>query len=333
MTVARLGLAALAAAVGVEAAFRVAVDLPLPGRQWDDPVLELKSRQMKRRRLTRCDVAFVGGSTTYASINPEPFARHVRRGSICYNAGFRLGVPRVYQHWVKEFVVPDLRPGWLVLGISAADLNDNALNTPGALESYLSARYRRASGWSRLLTLALETSAAIRYRHAIGSGDFWRKVKAGLRRRLAGVAARSGETLESTASGHAVAYSDRAYLETENMVRLLRELLLHEFSHGGVEFDALRTTVATARTGGAQVAFTWLPVAPATPRFFPGGESTVSAVQSDLRALSVELECPMFVPLADLQHESYFADPLHFNASGSHQYSVWLGTKMAPLLR
>ena len=331
--IAGVASAAMIAAGSAEAAVRVATNLRLPTGEWFDPVLDLKTRAMRRRRPGSCEVAFVGGSTTYASIIPEAFTAHVRKDLRAYNAGFRLGVPRVYARWVNDVVIPQLRPRWLILGISAADLNDNGLSAASTLEAYLASRFHRRSPRMDALAAAVQLSAAVRYRASYRHPRVLLRASArGVKDLVTGTPAHRGDRVEATSSGHAVAYSNRHYLETENFGRLIRDDLLVRFSHGGIEFDAVRRTAELARRSGARVAITWLPIAPPTLRFFPDGRRTEQAVYADVRRLAVELSCPFVTPPEELNDLALFADPVHFNAAGANRFSMWLGRELAPTL-
>jgi len=158
-------VAALLVVLLAELAVRaMASRLPEPSA-WPQRAPGIMVEQMKA--LGGADAVFIGSSVVGNAFDPALFEE--RTGLSAYNSGLqRAGIEGV-DRWVREFVVPTLKPKVAVLGLVSRDLNDNGPLQQAHLEEYLSSPGRAAelgteTAAMRAERVAADISALVRYR-------------------------------------------------------------------------------------------------------------------------------------------------------------------------
>jgi len=265
------------------------------------------------------DAVFVGHSIPLCALDPEEVGR-ASGGLKTYNASLStmfLGGARM---WMSEFVVPNLRPRYVVLGLLGAECNPHSTRVR-FIEKYLTAQDARArfvlGGVLTRARLLCTRPELVRY----------------LLRRLAG---RASEPLPPPRDrsqlgpfGDERKHNDRQLHTTQQLHEALRDGIFTTYEFSEAELGKLREFVGAMRKLEAEVIVLRLVTMPNAVDYYPNGEADHLAAWSRIQA---ELDV-LSVPLVEVDpspfDETCFSDVMHMNGRGKQIYSRQIGEALA----
>lgn len=320
--------AAVAAVVLAEAAARVAARRLPPPADWELPAVEVLLGQMGN--VPEGGVAFVGASQAGTDFVPTEFLARSRAFRSAFNAWLVGAGMRTVDRWTREFVVPELQPTVVVVGVTSRELNDNLPE-----DTYRKYRVSRAvvaqtdgsPVLERLRLRAERWSALIRLRDRLRS-------PVGLVRAL-----RDGgraPTAEDPGIGELGVLADRveqdfvaapAHVERERRA-------LGRYRVGGVQTAALRNLIEELQADGIAVVVVGLPTyEPVTVPMHPRGATDVSRYWSALSAISRDTGATLLDGRdAGPFTRADFADPEHLNGKGASRLTTWVAVELDELV-
>lgn len=277
-------------------------------RFWHDQLTTGKWHQLRAlRREPPVDVVLAGSSQMLMALDPTamPFR--------CYNAALYRAVPAVMTEWLREFVLPSLRPRLVVWGVSILDLNDNGLFHSGIYERFTSSAARRPGPRRWLLThsaLARRGRTLLR-RRPVADDDPTRA------KPLSALLGPMGKGLEYVDyDEYRLSDDKREFIETQ---------IVAGFSMGGAQVSALRSGVAAVRATGAEVVLVEMPCTEEFVAMYPRGWDDLAESRALLRGVAADLGVA-FVEAPEELPQRWFADCVHLNGVGMREWSARVGS-------
>lgn len=305
---ARPAVVALAVLVSIllvsEVAARVvARDLPA---DWGLERISDKAAQIED--IATAEVVFLGDSTMEVGVDPARFVAGQAAYGSAYNAGIQAGSPRLWDMWAREFVLPELEPELVVIGVNSLAFNDG-----GTLRQRVIDRYRTSEGRNEWLgrnpASPSEMLAIYHHRAELRHPATW--------------FGWSSQAL--TDGGHDVTTANQAYSLPSAYVNRMTTSVLNDYRIGGGELVSLETMVGSLRADGTRVALIVMPVVEADHvPMHEGGASAYSEYLDVVESLESRLGVPVIAPPQGLFTEAHFADPIHLNRSGTIALTDWL---------
>ena len=299
--------ALVAAAVAVARA--VERRLP-PYAYWHDQLTTGKWHQIRAlRREPPVDVVFAGSSQMLMAADPTrlPFR--------AYNAALYRAVPTVMTEWLRDEVLPALRPRLVVWGVSILDLNDN-----GPFHHGIHARYT-ASPARRWL---LRNSALARRRGLLlrrGAGPRTDDPTAG--KPLDSLLGPMGKGMEYVHfDTYRLSDDKREFIETQ---------IVADFAMGGAQVAALREGARLVRASGARLLLVEVPCTEEFVAMYPRQAADLADARALLRSVADELGVA-FVQSGDDLPERWFADCVHLNGVGMREWTDLMTPVLAEAL-
>lgn len=289
---------------GAEVAARVAsAHLPDPA-PWPTNETEVKDAQMAA--LGDIDVVFLGTSVTEAAVDPAAVDRALTIRA--YNAALPFATQRSLLVWMRDFVIPDLHPRLIVLGIPewGMGLAPPSPDDP-LLEGLLHVEEFR-DPQNPLIRLARH-SALVRYRTEIKeAGNLleprFRIFDGGL-----------------TADGREPRYGDWQFDGSG---------LIEDPAPAPPDVSTVAELVRSARASGAEVAFMFEP-----STCDPDGHCLADAGVTVVRNAYSELASMLGVPVIEVPRPwplEWYADPAHFNQTGTDRFTAGLIPELRSLI-
>lgn len=321
-------VAAVAAVVLAEVGARVAARRLPPPADWELPAVEVLLSQM--RNVPEGGVAFVGASQAGTDFVPTAFLARSRAFRSAFNAWLVGAGMRTVDRWTREFVVPELQPKVVVVGVTSRELNDNLPEDTFRKYRISRAVVAQVDGspvLDRFRLRAERWSALIRLRDRL-------RTPVGLVRSLRD--GRRAPTTEDPGIGELGVLADRvdqdfvaapAHVERERGA-------LSRYRVGGVQTAALRNLIAALQDGGVAVVLVSLPTfEPFTVAMHPRGAADVARYRAALRDISRDAG----VPLLDGRDvgpftRADFADPEHLNGRGASKLTRWVAAELDELV-
>lgn len=318
-------LLAIPLALLVELLFRAVGHVGTEPLWWHDLATQRKELQM--RRLGRADVVVIGTSMVLYGIDPDALGK--RLGMRCYNASIYRGVPTVTEMWLRDFVLPMLRPRLVVIGLSAVEANDNSPLVSRYDE------YRAAKVWSksRARLWLVRRSYAFRFapmakhpRHLLGL--VWKALRTPSAWRwtvpldIPGKVGPLGEGTDML---------DRSYAVMPRMGMLVTGQVGEGYDNGGVQSGAWRRMPDLVRSFGAEPVFVATPAPDLLFRdFYLGGYDAYLREQTRCIELARSTGTPYVDVTGDVRDERFFADPMHANRLGRDTFTALLADALLP---
>lgn len=310
-----------AAEVGAQLAAR---RLP-PPPQWDLPAVEVLIERM--RRVPDGGVAFVGASQTGTDLVPVELLAVSRSQRAAFNAWLVGAGMRTVKRWTLEFVVPELDPSLVVVGLTSREMNDNL--EEDVLHKYeksraVIARTDDARVLERLRLRAERWSALVRLRDRLRS-------PVGLIKALR-QGKRAPSAPEDPGIGELGVLADRVNQPfTVHPAHMERERrALRRYRTGGVQANALRALITDLRGRGIAVVVVNLPTfEPVTVPMHPRGEIDTAGYWSTLRSVADATGTLLLDGRnAGPFDREDFADPEHLNGRGASRLTAWLAAEL-----
>lgn len=310
--------------VTAELGARLAARRLPPPPQWELPAVEVLRAQM--RRVPDGGVAFVGASQAGTDFVPVEFLARSRVHRTAFNAWLVGAGMRTIARWTLEFVVPELDPSVVVVGVTSREMNDNL--GEDVLHKYEKSRAviasaRDAPVLERVRLRAERWSALVRLRDRLRS-------PVGLARAL-----RTGNTTRRTEDpgiGDLGVLADRVNQPfTAHPAHVERERrALARYRTGGVQEEALRALITGLHDRGIAVVVVNLPTyEPITVPMHPRGNSDLARYWSTLRSVASDTKAVLLDGRnAGAFGREDFADPEHLNGRGASRLTAWLATEL-----
>jgi hypothetical protein len=242
----------------------------------------------------------------------------------CYNAALYRAVPGVTSEWLRDEVIPALRPRLVVWGLSILDLNDNGLFHSGIHERYTAsvARRRGVRRWLLTYSALFRRAPALRHPRTLlrpppNTDD------PTANKRLATLLGPMGKGLEYVEfDTYRLSDDKREFIESQ---------IVAGFSMGGAQIAALRRGVETVRAAGAEVVLVEMPCTDEFVEMYPNGLADLLASRDLLRSVAADLGVA-FVAAPDDLPQRWFADCVHLNGVGMREWSARVGGVVAERL-
>ncbi|MFQ5554416.1 MAG: hypothetical protein ACE5GC_03455 [Acidimicrobiia bacterium] len=263
--------------------------------------------------IDQVTVVFAGDSMAEVGLDPDRFT--MLTGSPAYNAALTAAPPRVWALWTGEYVLPELVPDIVVVGIGSFSMNDAQEIRPRLLESYLGSPERRdyVGEDVGLIQELLQESALYRHRTALRSPEEW--------------AGRGAPTISP--SGRELATSDVAYIVTEGYERRLTQDALAGYTAGGPDLRAVESLVAGVEAAGARPVIVVMPIVAADHiPMHPRGAADHAQFDRLVDVLE-ENRVTVLRPPAALFPAEVFADPIHLNRHGTERLTDWVAAALS----
>lgn len=298
---------------------------------WHDRFTMHKELQMRRlQRAGGVDVVVIGTSMMLYGVDPVVLTR--RTGLRVYNASIYRGVPTVSEAWLRDRVLPMLRPQVVVVGMSPVEVNDNSpLNTRLG-------EYRDAPVWRGGVLRSLHRQAALRSWLALylpmarQPRRFLSVLLRGLRSphrwtvplEVPGVLGREGQGED---------FADRSFKVMPRMRELVMQQVGRDYDNGGEQESAYRRIAELVQESGARVVFAAMPLpAELHDEVFQGGRANWAAQYDRLAALADEVGAPLVDVAEGFEDSRYYGDLVHLNGEGRQVFSERLADALHPLL-
>ena len=321
----------LAVLVLVELLFRAVGHVADEPLWWHDLVTQRK--ELRMRELARkgpVDVVVIGSSMMLYGVDPEVVGR--RLGTRCYNPSIYRGVPRVTETWLRDFVLPVLKPRLVVASFCAIESNDVG-PLVGRYEEYKAARVFSRSPLRRLQIALARRSYAVRFAPmAKLPGKLLRNVLTALRTPSAW---RWHVPLEVPGKigplGEGTDMLDRSFAVMPRMGELVRGQVGPGYVNGGEQYAAWGRMPELCRSHGASLVFAAMPAPRSTfDTVFEGGYDAFLREQARLVALAESTGAPYVDVTEGIDDERYFADQMHCNRLGRDVFTARLADALVP---
>ncbi len=321
--------------------------------EWRDWECQHKANAIgKLAREGGASVVAIGASDMNATFDPHLFSDVFAGRRPACNAALNGASPRTLELWMRDVVLPALRPDLVILGTHVAEMNDR--NDVGERGLQL---FRRSLGWRRLhperttgqrILFWLERrSFLVRYRHFFREPGRWgikqyrpptwrRRLRRRWRALRYSVRKDRGSSFAVTPLGlmlglsrfHGVPYQ----LGTPRMVRSWAEIVT-DYEVGGRELSALGRLVDLIRAGGADVVLVLMPVMPDWVDLQPGGRRDLEAYKHALDRFAVERDVYCLDLMSGFASTNEYADARHANEVGQARFTRALAEVTADRLR
>lgn len=328
--VARFAVLIVALLAVAEAGMRLAGDRLEAPLRWHEWEAQAKADQIESLGARGgAPIVAVGTSAMHFAFDPTQMRSELPGSPLAYNAALPGGIPRIMEIWTNLFVLPELRPKVLVVGVNSTDLND------GGTQGYFykvfadSPEVKRLTGRSSVLASIdyriSSWSELWRYRTLIRKPvTFWNSVRGhrplnpgdGIKPLGVDVSRRSRVV-------------DASPVKVQGFIERRRRTWLRNFTVGGPEATALRTLVQGARDKGITVVIVEMPVGDYYLPAHPRGPEDYAAFKDEITRLvadtgSIFLDASRSVtPTPD-----YFADFVHLNGKGAQAFTTYLAKEL-----
>lgn len=267
------------------------------------------------------DAVFVGHSIPLCAIDPDEVAA-ASGGLRTYNASLSTLFFGSARLWMTRFVVPNLRPRYVVLGLAGFEFNPHSTRMQ-FMEQYISGQDARArwelGGWAVRGRLLCTRPDLVKY----------------FLRRLAGRAAEPLPPPQDRSQlgplGDERKHTDRTLFTTDRLHEALRDGIFTSYEFAESEVDKLRRFVIDVRTAGAEVIVAKLVTTPDAVDYYPNGEVDYVEAWDRIRSVLDSLSVAVLEVDASPFDESCFADVMHMNGRGKQRYSRLLGAALGEL--
>ena len=274
-------------------------------------------------------------------LDPIVMDSSLGRAGAAYNASLVGTSLESVALWATHFVVPDLRPRVVLLGLSPVELNPNVPNEQRSIKAFRDApAARRSLGRETLLAkadrLLGDVSSLFRYRTVLRTVTSW---TAGRSNGAKGAAMVNDPAL--TPQGMSLTGRDTPYgtflgrrVSAQTRAGQYQGDLFHQFTVGADKTAALRQIVADLRTEGARVVIVELPLTNDAVAYLPHGQGDLTATGEALRLVAGQTGADYLA--TGVWPTSLFADPGHLNGRGFSLLTAGLLTRRtarAPLRR
>ncbi len=327
--------AALVVIVVAEGAVRWLAGGLEPPLEWYDEPTRTKAIQMDRLSADGASVVFVGTSMMRDAADPELMLAAGLPAVSAYNAALSNTAPVIVERWLKDHVVPRLRPDLVVWGLASFQLNDAAPSNLESARTYFAAPRSQRDLGSRLEATLDDLSYLFRYQTQLRSPT---SVKNAI------VAVRRGEVLERPSledSGEITPLGRTLTRATQTMddvdidvqARTLEERTFADFTMGGEQIDALRAAVAWLHARDVDVVFVVMPTPPRYATLHPDGEAGERDFLAAIGTIATDLGVPVLRPDLVVKSPSQFADLLHLNQRGVEPFTAYVVESLLGLVR
>lgn len=227
--------------------------------------------------------------------------------------------------WTDHEVLPLLHPRVAVVGISSREVNANDPQaTELAKQFFASPSVRRIDGdetiTQRLERYADDVSYLFRYRKSIRSPSQIIHQDAAIQIQ---------SKYFTSPGGQELALAAQTYRSSEDAV--FQTTFVKDWRVSPTELAALEGIVRDLQASGAEVILVDAPVTQDYVNLHPHGAADYVTYRNALAQLAAGTGITL-IP-GQVWDTSFFADPLHLNASGAHRLSVALGTELRSALR
>jgi len=275
---------------------------------WHDQLTTGKWRQLQAlRREPPVDVLLAGSSQMLFALDPTAFPGRA------YNCAIYRGIPTVMTEWLRDEVLPALRPRLVVWGVSVLDLNDNGGFHNGIYARYTAGPPRRGPG----LWLRGRSALARRWRVFLTPLRLLRLARPG-----PAEAGAEGKHLSQLLGpmGKGLEYADYdSYLLTESKRAFIEDEMVNAFSMGGAQAEALRAGARLVRETGARLVFLEMPFTSEFSDMYPPG--AVAEARSLLRSVADEAGVPFVGTDGDALPHDWYCDCVHLNGVGMREWT------------
>ncbi|MGH2728831.1 MAG: hypothetical protein ACRDKS_17805 [Actinomycetota bacterium] len=325
--VARVAILIVVLVAVAEAGMRLAdaqLETPLRWHEWEAQVKAGQIEMLADRG--GAPIVAVGTSTMHFAFDPVQMRTELPGAPLAYNAALPGGIPRIMEIWTDLFVLPELRPKVLVVGVNSTDLNDGGTqgyfyevfaDSPEVRRltgnsNFLEAIDHRLSTWSafwRFRTLIRKPVTfynSVRGHRPLNPGDAIKPLGVDVSRRTRIV--------------------DASQAKVQGFIERRQRTWLRNFTVGGAEAHALRTLVQGARDRGITVVIVEMPIGDYYVRAHPQGGDDYAKFKQAIATLvadtgSIFLDASRSVaPTPD-----FFADFVHLNGKGAKAFTTYLG--------
>jgi hypothetical protein len=265
------------------------------------------------------DAVFIGHSIPLCAIDPD-VVRESSGGLKTYNAALSTLFFGSARLWMAEFVVPNLRPKLVVLGLAGLEFNPHSTRMH-FMEEYVRAQDARArwelGGLGERMRLLCTRPEVARY----------------FVRRMLGRAAEPLPPPKDRSQlgplGEERKHDERPLQTTERLHEALRDGIFTTYEFADSEVAKLRDFVAAMRAQGADVAVLRLVTMPNAVDYYPRGIADYDDAWARIRAVLDELDVALLEVDPSPFDESCFADVMHMNGRGKERYSRLVGAALA----
>jgi hypothetical protein len=249
-------------------------------------------------------VVFAGSSMIRQGFDHQLFTS--RTGVPSINAALPASTNFLLEPWLIDVVVPRLHPRVVVIGVSSRDFNDNGKGPDLARDTFLnSPGYRTITGddWMTRADRALSTvSALFRWRRSLREPS---NVASAIRTRPLKIVEPECPKADPDDDRYTISKTVQDYPRS----------VLYDYSVGGAQTRALRSTIYSLHSRGIDVALLLVPATPDYDPLHPHGEADVRAYRAVLNDV-VEDTGVTVIDATPIDDERYFRDAIHVNCPG-----------------
>jgi hypothetical protein len=268
------------------------------------------------------DVVFLGSSSMDQAVNPLVF-NSTSSGLTAYNASLNGLTMRSLEIWALEVVLPTLDPEVVVLGVTTRELNDGSTERPGLFDQLPTSRGLRefgTEGGIRLISTAEDLSALLRIREGL-------RRPFSLALKLFGYDRGEVSSLPGPFGQRIPEERDFTYDFSDRWREEWSAGDMRDFAMGGVEFEALKRSVAAMRDQGRYVVLMPLPVSSDYASVQPGGLTSLSAFRDLLSSVAGPPGVTIIEPTIQFQSQD-FRDPAHLGPVAAEEFATLLAQEL-----
>jgi hypothetical protein len=284
-------------------------------RDWGSWEMQNKINAMDRLATTGgASVVCVGASHVQVGIDPALMTELLGSERPAFNAAINGCGSRMVELWVRDVILPKLKPDLLIYGIGS-ELTDNSVYAATVLR-----RFRRSPGWLRMRN---EGSAARRLVYSLESVSYLARYRWLLPRKRREKKKRGALVSDLGYLQWVDSFREFEYGISDLKANIWRDVL-QDFSVGGPEMQALGRLVDLLRDAGVGVLLVQMPVRmPDWLAFHPNGRQDFDDFEQVTRAFVAEHDVPFMDMMPQFSPEE-FADPVHLNRSGQEKLTRML---------
>jgi hypothetical protein len=263
-------------------------------------------------------VVFVGTSMARDGLDPVIFLEANRSFTSAYNAALSNASPIIMEDWLTREVVPRLHPDLVVWGLESFVLNDSAPTLRKSIDFYQAAPRSKRDPASEIETWLDDHLYLFRYQQVLQRpGEVFRAIR--------GMTPQPEKTdipFQMNALGRTTGRVNASFADvnTEAQGARLRDGVFVDFTIGGPQLLALRTTVEWLQEREIDVAFVLMP---ALPQYLAlhRSESDYQLFVEQTYSLAQSENVPVFAPNGPYT-QAEFADLLHLNGEGAEKFTM-----------
>lgn len=271
------------------------------------------------------DIVLLGSSMTNAAVDPVALARSLGTPRPVYNAALNGASVRSMATWLEEVVIPELQPRLVVVGLSSRELNGRGINQAEELSSFSSSpaieRLTGSGGWMGRLERAVDDASALfRYRTVLRRPlDAFDDAKG---------PPRPAQVLLPNGVLRALHVFEKTdYRVTAAFRTRIAGRVLNDYAIGDAELAALADLLDTAGDAGVEVAVMLMPITADAVAMHPDGAEDQALFDA---TITTATEGHRLIDLRrSFEDLSLFADPLHLNGRGRHDFTLALAAALA----